>query len=143
MTRPRRRPAGLAFALSLCLVAFGCKDAGPPMGDVEGTVTVDGAPASGGAITFTPADGVRPAAASPIADGKYALRVPVGACKVTLSVLKKVGEKKAYGNDPNSPSVPVYEDALGPEYNTASKLTHDVAAGKAIKNWEAKSRAKK
>jgi len=143
MTRSSRRPAGLALALALTVAAFGCGGGGPPMGDVEGTVTIDDSPAAAGTVTFTPADGVRPSAAGEIKDGRYAVKAPVGACKVQLSVLKKIGEKKAYGNDPKSPSVPVYEDALGPEYNSASKLTHDVTAGKSTKNWEAKSRPKK
>ncbi len=144
MTCSRRSFPATALALVLALVAPGCGGGGgPPMGDVEGTVTVDGTPAAAGTVTFTPADGVRPAAAAEFKDGKYALRAPVGLCNVQLTMLKKVGEKKAYGNDPNSPTVPVYEDALGPEYNVATKLTHDVTAGKSTKNWEAKSRVKK
>ena len=142
MTRSRRLLAGMAFTLMLVLTVLGCGESGPPMGDVEGTVTIDGAPAAMGSVTFTPTDGVRPSGAGDIKDGKYALKVAVGPCKVQLRVLKKVGEKKAY-NTPESPLVPIYDDALGAEFHDKSTLTFDVAAGKATKNWETKSRVKK
>ena len=148
MTRPSRRPASLVLALALAVTALGCGGGcggggGPPMGSVEGAVSVDGSPAAAGTVTFTPTDGVRAAASVEIKGGKYALSAPVGPCKVQVSVLKKVGEKKAYGNDPNSPVVPIYEEGVAAEFNDKSTLTYDVAAGKATKDWETKSRVKK
>ncbi len=143
MTRLARRFAGTLSTLVFALGVAGCGDSAPPMGDVEGAVTVDGSPVPQGTVTFTPADGVRPAAACDLKDGKYAVRVGVGPCKVQVRMLKKVGEKKAYGNEPNSPVVPIYEEGLAAEFNDKSTLTYDVAAGKATKNWEAKSRVKK
>ncbi len=143
MTRPCRCLAKMASTFVLALAVAGCGDPAPPMGDVEGAVTADGSPVLLGTVTFTPADGVRPAAACDIKDGKYAVRVGVGPCKVQVRMLKKVGEKKAYGNEPNSPVVPIYEEGLAAEFNDKSTLTYEVAAGKATKNWEAKTRAKK
>ena len=139
LSHSRRRLAGMALTFLLSVVVLGC-DSGPPMGDVEGVVTVDGAPAAAGAITFTPTDGRRAPAGGEIKDGKYAVRVAVGPCKVELRVPKKIGEKKLYGNDPNSPTAPEFEESLPEKYNDNTDLKHDVAAGKTTKNWEAKSR---
>lgn len=139
LSHSRRRLAGMALTFLLSVVVLGC-DSGPPMGDVEGVVTVDGAPAAAGAITFTPTDGQRAPAGGEIKDGKYAVRVAVGPCKVELRVPKKIGEKKLYGNDPNSPTAPEFEESLPEKYNDNTDLKHDVAAGKTTKNWEAKSR---
>ena len=143
MTRPRRRLAGMASTFLFARALAGCGDSAPPVGDVEGTVTADGSPVPLGTITFTPADGVRPAMASDIKDGKYAVRVGVGPCKVQMRMFKKVGEKKAYGNEANSPVVPILEEGLAAEFNDKSTLTYEVAAGRATKNWEAKARVKK
>ena len=139
LSHSRRRLAGMALTFLLSVVVLGC-DSGPPMGDVEGVVTVDGTPAAAGAITFTPTDGQRAPAGGEIKNGKYAVRVAVGPCKVELRVPKKIGEKKLYGNDPNSPTAPEFEESLPEKYNDNTDLKHDVAAGKTTKNWEAKSR---
>ena len=62
----RVRNAGRAAALSAALtVLIGC--AGDNMADVSGTVTVDGAPAEKGSVTFVPADGKSPTAGCEIA----------------------------------------------------------------------------
>ena len=134
-----RKLTGMALTFVLAAAVLGC-DSGPPMGDVEGVVTVDGAPAAMGAITFTPTDGQRAPAGCEIKDGKYAVRVAVGPCKVELRVPKKIGEKKLYGNDPHSTSAPVFEESLPGKYNDTTDQKHDVTAGRTTKNWDAKSR---
>jgi len=140
MTTPSaRRPIGMALTLLLSAAVLGC-DSGPPMGDIEGVVTVDGTPAAAGAVTFTPADGKLAPAGGEIKDGKYAVRVAVGPCKVELRVPKKIGEKKLYGNDANSPTAPVFEESLPAKYNDKTDQTHDVKPGKATKDWDTKSR---
>ena len=138
-----RRLAGLACAFLLALAALGCGEGGPPMGDVEGVVTVDGTPAAEGSVTFVPTDNKLAPAGGDIKDGKYALRVPAGPCKVQLRVHRKTGERKLYPKDPNSPTVGTFENALPEKYNDDSKLTHDVPPGKSVKNWDVESKSAK
>ena len=136
-----RTAAWAALAGLLLGTILGCSNE-PPMGDVEGMVTVDGKPAVMGAINFTPADGSLSPAGAEIKDGKYKLRVAVGNSKVEIRVPKKIGEKKLY-NDPNSPVAPVFDETLPASANDASELKFDVKSGKNEKIWEMKSKGAK
>lgn len=74
-------PAAVAVVL-VALAVTGCSSE-PQVGTVSGTVTVDGKPAEGVALTFVGADG-RVATASSDAQGRYqAVEVPVGPVNVT------------------------------------------------------------
>jgi uncharacterized protein (TIGR03067 family) len=89
--------------------------------DVEGTVTLDGKPIALGAISFFPPDGAAPVAATPIKDGKFALKVPVGKMKVAINVSRPVDNKKDK-----------FEELLPAKYNTNSVLVFEVTAGKNV-----------
>ncbi|MBN9122995.1 MAG: hypothetical protein J0I06_28305 [Planctomycetes bacterium] len=132
----RVRNAGRFAALSAALtVLIGC--AGDNMADVSGTVTVDGAPAEKGSVTFVPADGKSPTAGCEIANGKYSARVPPGTAKVQIRVPKVVGKKKLY-DTPDSPVQEVLAESLPSKYNDKTELTLDVKPGTNEKNWELK-----
>jgi len=131
--------SGLFLALAIGLV--GCSD-GPPMGDVSGSVTVDGAPSPDGYITFTPTDGTKTPQGSDIKGGKYSIRVALGESKVEIRIPKKIGEKKLY-DTPDSPVAPVFEETLPDKFHDKTELTFDVKAGANEKNWDVTSKAKK
>jgi len=132
----RTRHAGRAVTLAALLTALvGC--ANDNMADVSGTVSVDGAPAERGSITFIPTDGKSPTAGAEIKDGKYAARVPLGAAKVQIRVPKVVDKKKLY-NTPDSPVQEVLAEVLPAKYNDKTELTLDVKSGSNEKNWELK-----
>ena len=130
----RTRHAGRAAALAALLTALvGC--AADNMADVSGTVSVDGAPAERGSITFIPTDGKSPTAGAEIKGGKYAARVPLGTSKVQIRVPRVVNKKKLY-NTPDSPIQDVLAEVLPAKFNDKTELTFDVKSGANEKNWE-------
>jgi hypothetical protein len=132
----RVRHIGRLTALSVALAALiGC--GGDNMADVAGTVTINGAPAEKGSVTFIPADGKAPTAGSEIVNGKYSARVPLGTAKVQIRVPKVVGKKKLY-DTPDSPVQDLLEEVLPAKYNDQTELTLDVKPGVNEKNWELK-----
>jgi hypothetical protein len=119
-------------AVLVLLALAGC---GPRMGQVSGSVTVDGQPpAEEGAITFTPADGKTSVEGGKIINGHYSVRVPPGPKKVSISFSKVVGKKKLY-DAPNSPEMPVTKELLPDRYNEKTELQFDVKAGANEKDW--------
>jgi hypothetical protein len=93
----RQRAARLGGLLAALLSLTGCGDA--RTAKVRGTVRVDGEPLKSGSILFVPADGKSPTAGGAIKDGHYAVEVPRGLMKVTISAPKVVG-KKPVSNTP-------------------------------------------
>lgn len=127
------------FLLAACLIvapfAVGCGPSGPPMGEVSGTVTIDGQPAQTGSVAFFPTDGVSSTAGGPITEGKYTAKVPLGEAKVEIRVPREVGQKKLY-NTPDSPVASVFAETLPPKYNDQSELLYTVEKGRQEKNFE-------
>lgn len=78
MRLPTSRPFALAVTLALlalgCMVLTGCsKTERPPLGTVEGLVTLDGAPLSNAAVLFTPEGPGRTSIGFTDPDGRYRL----------------------------------------------------------------------
>jgi hypothetical protein len=119
--------------LAAALVAPGCTGSTYP--EVSGRVTVDGAPAKTGAITFIPVDGQSPTAGAEIVDGMYTANVPPGTAKVQIRVSKKVGEQKLY-DTPDSPVQPIMQEVLPAKYNDQTELVLDVKPGTNEKNYD-------
>jgi hypothetical protein len=63
----------LAPATMGLLLLTGCGSSGPELGDVSGEVTVDGQPAAGVRVNFTPAAGGRSSSAIADENGHYEL----------------------------------------------------------------------
>jgi hypothetical protein len=121
----QNRFAWLAIS-ALCVgVAGGC-NSGPPMGDVQGTVTVNGQPLSEGIVTFDPVNGDTPSAGGPIRDGKFRVQVPVA--KQRVGIVSNVIDREK--TPPNASDDQIVMKKLVPDrYNSKSTLTLDVVKG--------------
>src|SRR5262245_31539415 len=126
--RSRCTPWLSGLLVATLWVAAGCSGSGPRMGEVTGSVTVDGKPAESGAISFFPLDGKSPTAGGMIKDGRYTAKVPVGNAKVEIRVPKVVGKKKLYDR-PDSPEQPILQEVLPPKYNDQTELKFEVQSG--------------
>jgi hypothetical protein len=103
-------------------------------GHLSGKVELDGKPLDNASITFKPVDGKSPTAGATVKAGLYSADVPVGKMKVVINQGKVVGKKKAY-NTPDSPEVPITQEALPAKYNTKTELEFDVQPGKNEKDF--------
>lgn len=120
--------------LAVAALVTGCSK-GPPMGEVTGTITVDGKPAKIGSITFIPIDGKAVTTGAAIKEGEYTAEVPVGKVKVEIRVSKVTGEKKLY-DTPNSPVQAITNEALPPKFNDRTEIELDVKAGTNKKDYD-------
>ncbi len=145
---------GLVVALSVLLLSLpGCGGSGdqPELGQVSGTVTLDGKPLSGVAVVFQPDNG-RPARGMTNAEGKYELTyirdtrgTKVGRNRVEIAPSEEGGEDEDAGEleDPDSPQakkpVNARRPAVPARYNTKSELEADVKPGKNTFDFDLKS----
>jgi hypothetical protein len=134
--RARRAPI---VWLAFCCALASCSRSDSKHGVVSGDVTLDVQPLQTGTIRFAPTDGHSSPAETPIANGKYAVTVPVGESRVSISAPKVTGKHKMY-NTPESPTVDVVTELLPAQYNTQSTLTLKVAAGSQQQNYDLKSK---
>lgn len=136
-----RLSRALLLSLSLGAVQFlgGCAPAGPVVAQLSGTVTLDKTPVATGTIVFVPADGIGPAGGGPIKDGQYSASVQPGPKTVQIRAPKKVGEKKAYANDPNSPVIEITEESIPAKYNVKSELKYTVEVKSEIADFALES----
>ena len=89
----------LVWSIGLLAVLAGCGPAGPPMGEVTGTVTYKGQPLVTGDVLFVPETANLPYAQARIAeDGTFQMQteehgngVPVGKYQVMITSLKDLG----------------------------------------------------
>lgn len=140
MTSPEDTPwqwqVGIGIAALLCFLV-GCEE--PNFGSISGTVTVDGKPVAEGSIAFLPVNQDSFTAGAVIEEGWYAShKVPLGELRVEIRVPKKVGEQKLY-DVPDSPVMPLLEEALPARYNNRSELRIQVVAGPNEHNFELSS----
>ncbi|MCA9234112.1 MAG: hypothetical protein KC485_07280 [Gemmatimonadetes bacterium] len=129
MNRPPTRldlAALIALGIAAAVVS-GCDD--PTVGIISGSVTVDGQPVETGSIAFFPTGGDAFTAGGVIAGGQYSARVPLGELRVEIRVPKQVGEQKLY-DVPDSPLMPILDEALPAKYNNRSELSITVEPGR-------------
>jgi hypothetical protein len=136
---PAMRFFCLVGFLAIVPLSIGCSKQDPNRGEVSGMVEVDGQPAAEGAISFYPLDGNTAGSGGDIVNGRYTVNANVGLSKVSINVPKVVGQRKVY-NTPDSPTVSVTEEALPPQYNEQTTLTHDVTPGPNEKNFSLKTK---
>ena len=114
------RPAGLLLA-ALLLAAAGCGGAGdrPELGQVEGTVTLDGNALAGATVTFQPQEGKASRGVTD-AGGHYELiylrdikGAVIGPHKVTITTASEAAP----------------QEKLPARYNRQTELNKEVAAG--------------
>jgi len=134
--------------LPLILVAIvgffsfsGCGSGGPALGQVEGTVTLDGVPLPGARVIFTPVDGGRSSMAVTDGSGHYELEFAagkkgavVGKHKVTISTFE-AGEK-----DDSGQLVGFVPERVPAKYNTNSTLEVEVKRGHQVIDFPLDSR---
>src|SRR5262245_33920581 len=131
--------AGAAGLLAAVLALAGC-GGGSKVGEVSGTVTVDGqTPAAGSSISFVPEGGKAPSAGAVIEGGKYTARVPVGTAKVEIRVPRPVTLPKGEAAGPG-PGGDRIEESLPARFNDETELTYEVKPGRQEKNWDLKTR---
>lgn len=129
-TMTRITPFFLAAAVAFPLLAGCGGGSGVSLGQVSGTVTFDGKPASGIQVSFMPADGGRPSTATTDSSGKYELIFSptekgalVGAHEVSIAAAEpEVGTESTGGESLQSAGIPA-------EYRQ-SKKTVEVKAGR-------------
>jgi len=122
--------------LAVLALAPGCGD-GPAMGEVSGTIKVDGqVPAEGSSITFIPTDGKSPTAGAVLGkDGSYQVRVPVGKVRIEIRVPRPMAKRAAKAQGPGAEGGWI-EESLPAKYNDQSELTFEVKSGKNQKDWD-------
>ena len=122
--------AGLA-----CVFLSGCSDSN--RAEVYGVVTLDGKPVEQGVINFFPTgDNKGPSAGSTIEGGRYEIAsekgVVVGANRVSISSVQATGRKIQSVDAVHEERL----EAVPPQYNSQSSLTHDVQPGTNELNFE-------
>ena len=141
MRTTTKRAVGAAGLLTALALAAGCSQ-GPAMGDVSGTVTVDGqTPAQGSSITFFPMDGKASSAGALIENGHYTAKVPVGMAKVEIRAPRPLGGSRPKGGKegPGAEGA-LIEESLPAKYNDNSELRLEIKSGKNEKNWDLSTR---
>lgn len=129
----------LVSLLAIVPFSLGCSKQDANRSQVTGMVEVDGQPAAEGLITFLPVDANSSKSPGDIVNGRYTVNAQVGPSKVSINVLKTVGQRKAY-DTPDSPMVQITEEALPPQYNEQTTLTYDVQPGPNEKNFSLKTK---
>lgn len=121
-------------ALALVIAVFvGCSK-GPAMGDIYGTVTLDGKPLETGTINFFPVNGDTQTTGGVIKNGKFEVRVPVS--KQIVKIASTI-----VTSPPGTPDELLTFKKLVPDkYNLKSELRLDVKAGRNEPVYDLKSK---
>jgi hypothetical protein len=104
------------------------------MGDVHGSVTLDGKPVESGAVQLVPLDGHAPTAGAQIVDGRFQTRAQVSKYRVKIDSNIAVGPdgKKVDPNrkiDKYSKADFTIKQLVPDKYNRDSTLELDVKSG--------------
>jgi hypothetical protein len=130
-------------ALVLAVALFGLAGCSGGSAAVQGTVTLDGAPVDGGAISFTPSG--KPDSASfgaQIVGGKYSITgkaPPPGSYRVDVHWNKPTGKKVPTPGDPGT-TMDQTAEAIPPTYNKNSTLKADLKSGSNTVDFDLKSK---
>lgn len=123
-----RSLALISFALLGCTLV-GCSS-GPQLGQVEGTVTLNGEPLADAKVAFVPQEGGRTAEAVTDDAGHYELEFAAGAKGAVLGphlVRISTFEEAVSGDDGKMTGG--RKELVPAEFNTASKEIRDVKSG--------------
>jgi hypothetical protein len=133
-------PKRLCVAASLVVLCSGCGSSGPELGQVTGTVTLDGQPVPRASITFAPVEKGPASMGGTNKDGRYKLLyntdrqgAVLGKHNVTIRSL----EQDPDGDDKPSGPAPVKVPA---KYSQVGELTAEVKAGSQEVNFELSSK---
>lgn len=137
-----RMGIAVRMAAALLLIA-GC---GSGKSTISGQVTLDGKALDNGTIQFFPVALDAPTAGAIIGkDGRYSAELSPTKFKVVMHVNKKVGERKLYEGQADSPTADINEELLPARYSDMAKseLTVDIVPGKNEKDFPLESGKKK
>jgi len=127
------RLVGLWFVAALMVTALGCSNR--DLGQVSGTVTLDGEPLADAMVIFTPMTGGRPAAGRTDAQGRYELifdRAGAGAVHGEHFVEIRTADERILEDD----SVEVIPERVPAKYNATSELRRTVEEGSNVFDFE-------
>ncbi len=130
------------------LVGCGGSSDQPELGEVTGTITLDGKPLSGVAVVFQPENG-RPARGMTDANGKYELTYirqtkgsKVGPNRVEIAPSEEGESEESEGSDTVNANLPARQSTkakIPARYNLKSELNAEVKPGKNTFDFELKS----
>jgi hypothetical protein len=121
--------------LVIPLLVAGCHG-GAVVGEVKGTVTLDGKPLDDGTIRFAPADGRTASSGGIIKNGQFTSEAAPGKYRVEISATKMTGSA---GAGRHSDAVETVAQLIPEKYNMKSELTLDVKNGLNEPNFDLKS----
>jgi hypothetical protein len=127
LKRTAFKSVAFCFLVLVQVAIIGC--GGEPKAEVSGTVTLDGVPVENGAIQFYPTGKTGQSTGGGIENGVYKVDASVGEMTVTINASKVVGKHKAY-DTPDSPILDKVAEMIPAEYNSLSKITVNLKAGK-------------
>jgi hypothetical protein len=139
MTRTALVNSSLLFSAAAILLVAGCEQPAP-VGQVQGTVTLDGKPVDNGIIRFTPLDGKVGTAGGVVENGRFTSTVPVAKHRVEISATKITGEATPEGRHSVNAGDYTATELIPDKYNTDSELTLDVTSGLNEPHFDLKSR---
>ena len=140
------------WVVSLAMCGCGSGDDRPELGQVTGTITMDGKPLVSTVVVFSPDNG-RPARGKTDAEGKYELTyigetrgAKIGHHRVEIAPNEE-GEDESEieaataGEDVSAPTAPVKPEKtkVPARYNTNSELQADVKAGENVLDFKLES----
>ena len=126
----QRARYGLSLFLGLTATALsGCGGGadGPELQQVHGQVQFDGQPVENGRILFRMEAGDQKSYSAEIVNGSYELDAEAGSAIVEITATRDTGKTDDQGGA--AEPVPIVEMYIPAEYNSASTLKKDVAAG--------------
>ena len=127
----KTKAVGGVLILTL-LVCFGCTGSNlPDLGQVEGTVTMDGQPLPNAIVTFQPVNPGRPSYARTDDSGKYVLVFTDGNEGATLGEHRVCISTQSDGDPDADPPIPSSPETVPAKYSNMSKteLKANVEAG--------------
>jgi hypothetical protein len=149
-----------ALLAIITLVVAGCGTSGPPMGQVTGTVTLDGKPMPNRMVVFVPKAGGQTSTATTNSEGRYELigastkgaliglhTVSItsvreaAAAAVDMSQMPSDSPQYAAQGDPAAyKKVAEFKEVIPARYNTKTELVEEVKAGKNTIDFDLKSK---
>lgn len=127
----------------LCLVLLplaGCGGGGPELGEVTGTVTLDGRPLANAKVEFQPGPGGSPSEGTTDENGRYELVYGVGKLGAMVGgheVRITTYRMEAADDEGLKPAIE-YPEVLPPQYHEESELRAEVKPGSQAIDWPLK-----
>jgi hypothetical protein len=142
--------AAALAAMAFCAAGCGGASDRPELGQVTGTVTLDGEPLKGIAVVFFPDSG-RPARGKTDAEGKYELTyirdtkgTKLGHNRVEIAPDEEGAEEEEEGDEAApKPKAKGAKPKIPAKYNTKSELEADVKPGDNVFDFKLESGAAK